>query len=686
MRERIERLKNNTFDKKHHALRQQPLSDPYALAVAFDAEGLSDMQRAVKRFEWMMGSEIPQLLEDERIAFMRTVPVLPELFTAAHWDEIKKNHAVCELGRVFNVNGDYALLLREGLGGRRANASKRLKQACTEEQAEYLNATIACIDAILGLCKRYEKAAMEKGNEELARILASAPYNGATTFREALQLLRIMQYALWCAGHYHNTIGRFDQYMLPYYKADCEKGVSQEDSFELIEEYFIALNRDSDLYIGMQQGDNGQSMVLGGVDSTGKDAFNDLSRLCLKASLELKLIDPKINLRVNKNTPLEVYMLGTLLTREGLGFPQYTNDDVAIEGLCRLGYDIEDARDYTMAACWELIIPGKAMDVVNIDAICYADVVDQCTRDSLLAATDFEAFLQEVRKEIKRRCALLSAKLANLYLEPAPVQSIIMSDCIEQACDIAKGGKYNNYGIHGTGLSTAADALCAIKQLVFEEKSITAQQLIQALACDFEGFDELRQELLCAPKFGNDDDRVDAIASFLMEQFADGLKGLKNDRGGIFRAGTGSAMFYVIHAETMGATADGRRKGEWFSANYSPSLGVKLKGPVSVIHSFTKPPLVKAINGGPLTLELHDSVFHSEGSIEKVGRLVQLFVLRGGHQLQLNAINREKLLDAQANPQQYRNLIVRVWGWSGYFVELDKIYQDHIIKRIEFNS
>ena len=176
---------------------------------------------------------------------------------------------------------------------------------------------------------------------------------------------------------------------------------------------------------------------------------------------------------------------------------------------------------------------------------------------------------------------------------------------------------------------------------------------------------------------------MDELAAFLLDTFADSLEGLKNERGGIFRAGTGSAMYYIWHAADIGATADGRLSEEPLPANYAPTLNTRLNGPASLIRSFTKPNLMRVVNGGPLTVEFHDSVFRDEEAIEKVARLVQSFILSGGHQMQLNNVNRDRMLDAQAHPENYRNLIVRVWGWSGYFVELDKCYQDHIIQRVE---
>ena len=157
-----------------------------------------------------------------------------------------------------------------------------------------------------------------------------------------------------------------------------------------------------------------------------------------------------------------------------------------------------------------------------------------------------------------------------------------------------------------------------------------------------------------------------------------------NERGGCYRAGTGSAMYYLWHAEEIGASPDGRRKGEAFGANYSPSLFAKLKGPLSVIKSFTKPDLSKVVNGGPLTMEFHSSLFEDNESTNKVADLVEFFIKSGGHQLQLNAVNKDVLIDAQKYPDKYQNLIVRVWGWSAYFVELDKEYQDHVINRYEF--
>ena len=678
MTERIRALKDCQWEKRHHAFRQEAQVDP----AAYRGEALPDFQRTALRLEAALALETPVLFPQELIAFTRTVPNLPGIFSQAEWAAICANHCIHENGSVSNLSPGYAEPLARGLLSFKESLSKG-----SVSDAPYHAAMRRSIDAVLDLTARYQKEAERRGDRALAQVLARVPAHGARTFREALQSLRILHYAMWCEGDYHNTLGRFDQYMMPYLRRDLDAGVLTEaEAFELLEAFFLSCNRDSDLYPGMQQGDNGQSMVLGGMTPDGWDGYNLLSEMCLKACAELRLIDPKINLRVHKDTPLSVYELGTELTKLGLGFPQYENDDVAIPGLMRLGYEEADARDYAMAACWEFIIPGKGMDIVNIGALPFANVVHDALREALPSAQGMDQVMAAVERGVYASVRRTAQGLGNLYVIPSPYLSLFFEGCLQNARDISLGCKYNNYGLHGTGLAPAVDMLAAVERAVFAQ-GLPAHALLDALDKDFAGCEALRHRLQNeCPKMGNDDDAADGYAVRLLDMFSAAVEGLQNERGGIFRAGTGSAMFYLWHANELGATADGRRAGTPLPANYSPSLGAKISGPVSLIKSFTKPDLSRVINGGPLTLEFSDAVFRSRESIEKVARLVQLFVRRGGHQLQLNTVNRDQLLDAQKHPERYRNLIVRVWGWSGYFVELDKCYQDHIISRAELGA
>ena len=671
MTENIRALKDFQWDRAHHAVRR-PL--PEGIEAAYRKPDMPDVTRTAVRLETALSNEIPYIAPGEIIAFTRTLPNLPRIFDDAEWSEITANHFIHELGNVSNLTPDYGKIIAGGLLSMMDQLGEQIEHQAMRRS----------INAVLDLTARYEWTAREQGRTILADTLAQVPAHGARTFREALQSLRILHYAMWCEGDYHNTLGRFDQYMMPYLKADLDAGRETEESaFELLEAFFLACNRDSDLYPGMQQGDNGQSIVLGGVTPDGRDGYNLLSRMCLKASAELRLIDPKINLRVNRETPLEVYELGTELTKLGLGFPQYENDDVAVPALIALGYKPEDARNYAMAACWEFIIPGKGMEIPNIGALPFANVVDASIRQHLTTCADMNALKADIEQAIFRSVRESLADRKNLYVIPSPYLSMFFDGCVENARDISLGCTYNNWGMHGTGLAPAADMLAAVDHAVFHG-DVAPETLLAAMEANFEGYDELRNLLKNhCPKMGNDDDAADQYATWLLDAFARSLEGMTNERGGIVRAGTGSAMYYIFHANELGATADGREKGVPLPANYAPSLNIRLNGPVSLIKSFSKPELGKTINGGPLTIEFSESVFTQPESISKVAQLVQLFILRGGHQLQLNTVNRERLLDAQQHPENYRNLIVRVWGWSGYFVELDKCYQDHIIRRAE---
>lgn len=687
MNPRIDNLKEYILDKKHHQYRRTPESLGIAtLNETFSKENLAPIDRAGRMFAAMLESETPVVLPGETILLTRTVTRVPDIFTQEEWDEIRAKHYIHESGFLSNLSADYRDMIAEGFDARKARLDVRLHDSgLSEEQRRQLETMRSCIELSQAFLERYARHAAGQGLGEPAAVLRTVAHKGASTFREALQLLRAVHYLLWISGVYHNTLGRFDQYMYPYMKSDLEKGVlTKEEAYDLVLEFFLACNRDSDLYPGMQQGDNGQSMVLGGRSPEGEYLFNDLSEMCLRASCDLALIDPKINLRVDSKTPLEVFELGSQLTKRGLGFPQYNNDDVVIPGLMRLGYSREDAHDYVVAACWEFIIPGRGMEIPNIDAMSFADIVRESV-PTLGQFASFDAYYRSIEAEIGRRFAGMAEKHRNLYIAPAPFMSLIMNGTIEEARDITLGARYNNYGIHGTGIATAVDSLTAIKKHYFEERKIDGKQLEEAIANNFEGAGELYGLLRHhTPKMGQDDDYADRIAVALMASFDKALAGAKNERGGIYRAGTGTAMYYIGHSANLGATPDGRKAGEVIPANYSPSMYNRQIGPVSVIKSFTKPDLTRDINGGPLTIEFDESVFRNEESVQKLAMLVKSFITLGGHQLQLNTINLEKLLDAKKHPERYRNLIVRVWGWSGYFVELDEVYQNHVIQRLKY--
>lgn len=685
MNGRLTELFQKTLELKHDPDR---VEIDWSTRIAFDPVD-SRCRRAARCFCAMLEEEARRvrIFPNERIVLTRGVKNLPKRYPDAEMEVMRKNAYFHELGVVFNLTVDYPAALAQGLDVLRAKAIVRraaAEAAHDQEGVDFLDAAVAGIDAVCSLADAYKEEARRRGRHEIADRLEQVPRRAARTFPEALQMVRILHFALWCEGTYHNGVGRIDHYLMPYLRADLDAGrLTEEDALEWLTEFFLTFNRDSGLYVGVQQGDNGQSLMLGGCDPEGNEVTNLLTRMALTASGKLKLIDPKVNLRITKSTPLDLLEQAAQLTRLGLGFPQYANDDVVVPGLVDLGYDIKDARNYTVAACWEFIVPGVGTDIPNIGAVSFPAVVDAILRTKEAKETaDFDTFLNLVRARLFAEADRIDKSLAKVDMLPCPFTSALCAGPIDRARDLASGGKYNNFGIHGTGFAPAVDSLAAIRELVFEEKSETIDSLVHAVDTDFEGNAPLLARARRAPKLGNDE-KADGIAVKLLGWFADSWSGRKNCRGGIYRAGTGSAMYYVRHPLEIPASCDGRLRGEPFPANYAPSLGVAVKGPISVIRAFTEPDLRRTVNGGPLTIELHDSIFRSDEAVGKTARMVRWFAERGGHQLQLNTINRETLLDAQKYPERHPHLIVRVWGWSGYFVELDTPYQNQIIKRAE---
>ncbi len=641
--------------------------------------GSSNIEISRVLFNYMLANEGPVLYGDDRIGFNRTVINTPCAVIDGN---------VVEKEGVGNLTPDYEYVLGVGMDELACRIAEKLK-CCQPEQRELYIAMQEGVAGALALADSYREYALKQGATQLYEALCQVPHKGAQSFHQACVFVKFIQHTLRCNRSIQITLGGFDKYMKPYFDGDISRGVSEDELFETLEDFFISLNIDSDIYYGFQQGDNGMSMVLGGRDVNGEDRYSRLSELCIEAARELCLIDPKINLRVDKSTPIERFEFATELTKKGLGFPQYCNDDVVIPALLKWGYAPRDAYDYTVAACWEFIASGNGYDVPNITVLSFPEAVNKAVKERLCSSHSFEEFLQGVRdcvSELSHNTARRMIAATPKILRASPYLSVFVSDCIERGLDVSQGGAvYNNYGAHGAGISSAADAIAAVKKAVFDEKICSAEELISAIDSNFEGCAELRNYLLSCPKMGNNDDSVDCYAELLMNTYSQVLGTYKNKFGGILRAGTGSAQKYYWAGTKLGATADGRYARASFASSFSPSLNAKISGPLSCIQSFAKHDLTDIMNGGPLTMEIHDNTFRNHDGVRKVAALVKAFVDLGGHQLQLNAVNRDRLLEAQKHPEEHKDLIVRVWGWSGYFCELDRVYQDHIIARTEFS-
>lgn len=693
IKEELKKLRDFTQERKFKKYRKH--TDIDVRRQCKDAK-MSMQKRSAHLLKTMCEMEEPIVFENEKIAFTRTIENIPSYYNER--DIQKAFHP--KTGTIYdtfhNACPNFDILLKEGLIGRLEIAKAGLKKTKNKNQKEFLESVIISIEAVIELAKKYAEKAKLENNGVIAEIMKRVPEFPANSFHEALQSLRFISSMFYLNNNYQLGFGRLDQYLYPYYKHDIDsKVITKENARDLLAEFFIALNRDTDLYFGVQQGDNGQTIMLGGIKTDGSSGINDLTYLILEVSRDLRLIDPKINLRVDSNTPNDLIELGCELTKQGLGFPQYSNDEVVIPALVKKGYSLEDARNYTVAACWEFIIPG-GLEIVNQGALSFLAAVDNAFQKTIKYPVLFsmKRFRKEIRKDMSKQVKNILKKRDTRFL-PSPFASIFFDGALESYTDASISTKYKNIGMHGAGAANAADALAVIKNYVERKDLKGLKQIQKACNRNFEGYEELQDKLLNEmPKVGNDDNFVDLELKFLFDTFADVTEKLSTKKHNI-RPGSGSAMYYLwltpkephwwLIEPAVGATAEGRSVGEPLSTSLAPTHGIKVSGVLSVLKSFSNIDYSRVMNGGPITIELAPSVLGSQEGIEKLAQLIKYFVQVGNQQLQLNVLDIATLEEAVLHPERHKNLIVRVWGWSGYFCELAPEYQNHIINRHKYS-
>lgn len=706
MNERLTGLCEKALCREFRQYRMPPAGAGIRWAFSRD-----EAQNVTALFALRCHEEKPVVLPDERICFMRSrtrmtqcrgdVSATAQLIRRIRSvpARILRKIGLCSavsgkaVGRgISNTTPDYALFLREGLDGRIAVARKRMESADVQGRG-FLKLAVDGLEALKGLVSRYAAEAQRVGNAEMAEMLAHVPANPPRTLHEALQSIRILQFAFYLHGSSHCGLGRMDQYLWSFYRDDLEAGrLTREAARELLAEFFISLNRDTDLYPGVQQGDNGQSVMLGGCrPADGTSAVNDLTYLLLEVSRDVRLIDPKINLRIDRNTPVDLIELGCELTKCGLGFPQYSNDEVVIPALVKKGYRLEDARDYSVAACWEFVIPGKALDVVNQAAVSFPHAVDAALREAVKRGRfSSESFRSAIRANVRWQVEKIAAMCEVRH--SAPFLSAFFDGTLESGRDLTEIAPYRNVGIHGAGSANAADALSAVERIFATDGLAGLKRLVAAENDDFASETALHVRLMNdMPKVGNADATADGSLKFLFDAFADAAEAFSTPERRI-RPGSGSAMYYIWLTDThrdargqiepiVGATADGRLRDAPLASSLAPAHEAKVGGVFSVLKSFSVIDYTRIMNGGPITIEFSHTVFKTDEGVKKLAQLIRYFVMLGEQQLQLNVLNVEELEDALVHPELHRNLVVRVWGWSGYFCELDREFQMQIIRR-----
>jgi formate C-acetyltransferase len=497
-----------------------------------------------------------------------------------------------------------------------------------------------------------------------------------SSFYAALQLI---QFARVLGGR--GCIGRFDQWLYPYYRRDIEEEVlTQEQAQELLEDLFIKLNYFPAAYAAAN--DTLRNINLAGQTPQGEDGVNELTYLCLAASARLRLPEPKINVRFFAGSPPRLLDACARFLAQGTNVLAVYNDEVVLPALARLGIPVEDARQYCNDGCEEIILGGMCTIRFHVH-----DSLPLLTETAMQAGQRPFATFDQVMDDYKARLQrYMPADRGTELPVTHPFFAATIEDCLREASPT--GARYHLWGSILAQVGDTTDGLAAIQKLIYEDHTLAWDELVAALEADYEGHEKMRQMLRNrAPKYGNDDDRADAIAREITEYFCDGVHAEAcNPQGTGCKRAAGLMCFGIHRKADLPASPDGRRQGDLTANSFSPAVGMDRSGPTAVLRSVAKVDLTKASHGSVLDLALHDSVLRGEDALEKLAALVRAFLQMGcTATLQLNILDRDTLLRARANPDapEYRTLIVRVWGFSAVFVELPAELQDHVLARTE---
>lgn len=603
---------------------------------------------------------------------------------------VKELRKYMEIG---NLTPGYHNVLRYGFNGIYEQVKKHPKSPTKESFIVTLEAIRDFLKQLRDILSHYDSLIAEDlTGKQFAKLIERSPWYPPETFEEALLSVWIVNLLIWYDNHHLIGLGRLDNLLYPYLSKDIETGkITVEKAYHKITQFYKWLNNSRLRKSSVLLGDTGQTLIIGGIDSDGKDSTNILSYLFLIAAKYLRFPEPKLVARVHKRSPDKYLSKVASLISLQLGYPLICNDEVIIPALANGGYAEDDAINYAVAACWEYFIPGKTFDQCNMGRVSFLvavlEALDICVDKQI---TSFNSLL-----EIYYNCLLkiIESKVEtanNIKYIPSPLISILTDGCIGKCLDITEGAcDHNNYGLLGTSLADAVDSLFAIKEMVFDKNLLTLKKLNTMLKENFAN-NRIEQSYLKykLPKFGNDNDAVDKLAVDLVKKFANMVTQYKTRYGGRFRPGLGSEGGYIFEAQNIGASPNGRKKGEPYSANYSPSAWSIKDGPTAVLRSVTKPDLSLMQNCAIVELSMNTSFLPNKSDIiddtsEWIKWLIKGFIDIKGAQLQFNLIDVRLLKEAQRHPEQYRNLLVRVWGFNAYFVDLPKEFQDNIIARVE---
>lgn len=591
------------------------------------------------------------------------------------------------------------------------------------DKKSQLNAMEICCDAIMILGERYaayarelaEKETDETRKAELLQIAANCdivPAHAPQTFWQAIQMYWFVHLGVttelnpWDAY----SPGRFDQHLNPFYLKDIEEGIlDDEKALELLECLWVKFNNQpAPPKVGVTLKESGTytdfaNFNTGGITPEGENGVNDVSYLILDCMDEMKLLQPSSNVQISKKTPQKFLKRACEISRKGWGQPAFYNTEAIIQELLNAGKTIEDARRGGTSGCVETGAFGNEAYILTgyfnlpkiLELTLYNgyDIVSKKQIGLPLGyAKDFKSY-EELFDAYKKQIEYLvdikiegSNVIEKIYAEymPAPFLSVITNDCISKGKDYNAGGaRYNTNYLQGVGIGTITDSLAAIKYNVFDEKKFTMEELVDAMEHNFEGYDMIANLVRNkTPKYGNDDDYADDIMKDVFNFYQKTVTGRPNMKGGTYRINMLPTTCHVYFGEVMNASPNGRLAQKPVSEGISPEKGADTHGPTAVIKSCSKMDHLRT-GGTLLNQKFTPSVVKGEEGLDNMANLVRSYFNMDGHHIQFNVIDRETLIQAQKHPDEYKDLIVRVAGYSDHFRNLSKALQDEIIERTE---
>lgn len=631
---------------------------------------------------------------------------------------------------------DYPRLMSLGFDGLIKEAEEKLAGLSKRDpeygsKRDFYQAAVIMHQAAKKYTERYavlaeEMAAKEtdgKRKEELLAIAENchAVAGGAPkTFWQAMQLFNIATALIQVESNGHSiSYGRMDQWLYPFYEEDMKNNtISKEFALELIEVEYVKMNNPTKLKdkgsmaLRNGRGFGGESLTIGGMDKEGRDATNDLTMLMLEGSAHTRMMNPWVCVRMHEGTPYELKIKTVECIRAGYGHPKLFNDEPAIQGMMKKGMSLEEARDYCVVGCVEISLPGKEYgwhDAAYVNTPKMMEMVLNGGRSlntgkqlgpdsgSLETYQSFDEVLASVDTQFEywtdQMCSSLCI-IDNIHREikPLPYLSMFYADCVASGKDVTEGGaKYNGTGPQASGMATCADSLASIKQLIFDEKRCTGAELLDAVKNNWKGYEKLYAYVNSSKvhHYGNDDDYADELFKYMFECYCRHISGRKNPRGGIFSPGVYSVNANVAMGMNTNASVDGRKKGEAISDNMGPvhtdCCSHDINGPTAVVNSLAKVDHSLATNGTLMNLKFpQESVAGIEGRDNLVSFIDEYIAKKPMH-VQFNIMSSATMRAAQKKPEDYKDMLVRVAGYSAYFVELGKPLQKDLIQRTELH-